>query len=214
MRIPIVLCSLALLVSSCSKEPETVVESPTGNTAETPKEAPPIVAKASIASVILSDDCPDEVVKSVTAAREIAPAGKRSSAGDMAGDMDIRDVECQQSMMQIAFDGQGDSAAKVEVKAVRILSENGEFLALLKSRSPSIWTKDRYGQWNGEIPASSSIKTRYKLSVPNWTELENKSDSPNSMRVLEVELDIGGVLQKVSTKFRRVMAPPAMMIQT
>ncbi len=217
MRIPILLCSLtSLLFGACSKEPEAVIESPTANTAEKPNEEPPIVAKASIASVILSDDCPDEVVQAATAAREIAPASqaaRRGPSGD-SEDMDIGEVACQQSMMQIAFDGQGDRAANVKIKTVRILSEKGEFLALLKARHPSIWTEDRYGQWNGEISANSSIKTRYKLSIPNWNDLDQKNANRNSMLTLEVELEIGGVLQKLSSKFRRVMAPPEMMIQT
>ncbi len=215
MRIPILLCSLTLLVSSCSKEPEAIVESPAGNTATTtekPIEAPPIVvAKASIASVILSENCPEPPT-----ADEIAPAsqtakGKRSGP---SARVSLGKAQCQQSMMQIAFDQQGESAATVEIKAVRVLSKDGEFLAELKTRQPSIWTEDRYGQWNGEIPANSSIKTRYKLSTPNWIELAEKNGSSDSMLILEVELEIGGQLQKVSSEFRRVMAPPAMMIQT
>jgi hypothetical protein len=139
----------------------------------------------------------------------MVPAAEAVAAGDVAegaADDGSFDQPCTQSTMQLSFIGQGPSPAKVEIQAVRILSPTGKILATIKARGATWWTQSSYQPWDEQLAPDSDLKASYKLSVPDWSELDKKvgGNSYGKMFVLEVDVLVGGQKQTAhSSQFPR-----------
>ncbi|MEM6995468.1 MAG: hypothetical protein AAF721_33470, partial [Myxococcota bacterium] len=104
---------------------------------------------------------------------------------------------CTQSTMQLAFVGIGDSPAKVQIKAVRVLADKTAVpLATIESRVPMYWTGDgHYKPWDEVVPAGAELKASYRLAVPDWSALDTKLGKSSYVvpLVLDVDVEIDGV---------------------
>lgn len=183
-----------------------------------------VLAKASISSVTMIQDCPDQPPpkpkpSAATEARDEPPADqpappeatemKRSAAEVAPGAALARSAHgwtppCDQSTVQIAFTGQGDAPGHVMIERVRLL-EPGSFeeLARLSLRHPATWTDQGYFAWDETIPAGGSVKASYSSSLPNWNDVERKKSGASAighMFVLEVEVSIDGVSQTIRSQ--------------
>lgn len=115
-------------------------------------------------------------------------------------------MPCTQSTVQLAFRGQGATPAKVEVKAVRLLSEDGAVLATLNARLPSTWADNAYKAWDEMLPANGNLDAGYKLSMPDWNAISTKTGQPTHGKLFSVEVDIeiaGQPSTLQSAKFER-----------
>lgn len=159
------------------------------------------VAVASIASVVLGQDCPDP-----------DPNPETKNKADMAKSpaMDKRRQlrqPCTQSNVQIAFTGQGAVSSVVKISVVRLKSAAGKELTTLVTRMPSLWRENGYEAWDGVLAPDSDHKASYKLSIPDWSAMDAALgvSSFNQMFTIEVDLDIGGTRTTViSPQFERV----------
>ncbi len=115
-------------------------------------------------------------------------------------------MPCTQSTVQLAFRGQGSEPAKVEIKAVRLLGEDGQVLGTLAARLPSTWTDNTYKAWDEMVPANGDVDAGYKLSDPEWNEVGTEAGGLNygKMYSVEVDLEVGGQASTVrSAAFER-----------
>jgi hypothetical protein len=168
-------------------------------------------AKVSIASVTMLEDCPDP--------EKDPPEAKASAEAEMEdmveGDSDRSyDPPCVQSTMQLAITGQGDGAAKLVVKEVRLLGPKGDALETIQTRMPTVWQEGGYASWDEMVPAKTDIKASYKLSPPNWNETEKKlgGSSYGPAFLLEADIEVGGVVQTMQSG--QVVREPVEMIET
>lgn len=210
---------LSVLVASCSSEESkpnvnSLVTAPSPTTVPALDAAAAKMAVASVASVQMSQDCPDPKTESSKAESmsmdESVAVSKGASARSTRGFVQ----PCTQSTVQIAFMGKGTTSATVKIGAVHLKSAEGKELATLAVRQPSLWKESGYESWDGVLAADSDHKASYKLSIPDWSALESTlgRSSYGQMYVLELEVDIGGVVSTItSPQFERVQS---IMIQT
>ncbi len=223
------LLSFVVMLAACQKEKKTEpVPEPT------PPEVPKlVVASASIASVQMLEDCPDPKAAAGAPASpkaqeaEQAPAKRRAPAESMpasiapssdslgpgaVGNKARYAPPCQQSTMQVSFAGQGPSSSKVVLKELRLLTPDGKSLGILKARLPTVWDESVYAPWDEVVQAGKDINVSYKITPPNWGEVEGVLGSPShgKMFVLEADVEVGGETQTVrSIQFTRIQ--PQMM---
>lgn len=110
--------------------------------------------------------------------------------------------------MQIAFVDQGDDPARVIIERVRLLDPGtSKELSRVDVRHPASWQDGTYVQWDEIVPAKSSVKASYRISVPDWGKVELEKAGASSygqMFVIEVELTVDGERQTVrSAEFAR-----------
>lgn len=175
------------------------------------------VAIASIASVQLKQDCPDPKGQAKTDAKQNAsasmgfapsmqdPGPGRSAKSKRKGNGSFRQP-CSQSTLQLAFTGQEGSASTATLKAVRLQSAEGKALGTLETRLPTIWKESGYEAWDGTLEPGADHKASYKLSVPDWSEVETAlgGSSYGTMYTLEVDVEIQGkVTTLTSPQFER-----------
>ena len=184
-------------------------------------EASPV--KVAIASVTMVEDCPDppppaepepemaedadkkptEPAKEEMAAKAAEPAGDMApgaAAYDGGGMPDF----CEQSMMQLTLQGHEGEAAPVKIEAVRLLQPSDKtVVAEIDARGPTVWDgTGTYAPWDESLKAGTEVKASYKLSVPNWSDVERKIGnvpSAGHMFVIEVDISVGGVKQTVTS---------------
>ena len=221
---------LSVLVASCSSEESkpnvnSLVTAPSPTTVPALDAATAKMAVASIASVQMAKDCPDPKTSpsaELKSMDEPEPVMKGASSSKPVGSTSARLAKgaspfgqpCAQSTVQIAFTGKGTASAAVKIGAVRLKSAEGKELATLAARQPSLWKETGYESWDGVLGADSDHKASYKLSVPEWSELERTlgRGSYGQMFLLEIEIDIGGVVSTItSPQFERAQD---LMIQT
>ena len=204
-----VFASVSLLLLACGNE----------STSKAPKGPDPtpkvvvVVAQPTIASVQLIQDCPDPKVADAkvespaveTMADAPMPAqppaqGASAASRSKPGPGGFQQP-CTQSSMQVAFAGQGGASSQVEVKAVRLLSADGESLGGMDSRLPTVWQAESYQPWDGVVAPNTDIKTSYKLSMPDWNAVEEKlgGTSFGPMFMLEVDVMIGDQLKTIKS---------------
>jgi len=207
-----------------SDDPAQTAKVPPTDTAkpDTPKPdvaKPAVLATMSIASVQMIQDCPDPPPPAKPAAQpsgsatqaeppaEISAGARARSPGDSEGNFAPMEQPCTQSMMQIAFTGHGPDPAPVVIKQVRLLSTKDIALGTLKTRGAAIFAEGRYKPWDETLAANADVKASYKLSLPDWSEVEKRAEGLSrygAMYVLEVDVTVGGVLQTVrSPEFTR-----------
>lgn len=176
------LSSLLLLVAlgstSCQKEQEA--KTPIDSPKELPEKA--AVAEVSIASVSILEDCPDAEADSLT---EGDMADQDREADGYGGDM-----PCSQSSMQIAITGQGAASSKLAIKTIRFIGPKGQALGTLAPRAPTIWKAAGYAAWDEMILPKTDVKASYKLSVPNWNEVQQKLGGSTYGPLYRLEADI------------------------
>ncbi len=177
-----------------------------------PPEPVATTAKVSIASVQLVQDCPDQDATPADqgpAATTVAPAKAKTMVVDEAPQRAARGTAkpgyapirqpCTQSAMQLRFTGE-DAPAKVAIVSVRMLTATGEKLGTLQARKPTAWHDGTYQPWDEMLPAEGELQASYKLSVPNWNDVQTVLGDRNpfeTMFVLEVDVEIGGQRQTV-----------------
>jgi hypothetical protein len=206
----------------------TELETPEKPTPEepTPEEPTPEVkrvARASIASVQMIEDCPDAPANEAPAsapqaAPPAAPAPgaamrpqRKRAPGAVAEDAEYGwspPHMCTQSSMQIAFTEQGDLPARVVIERITLVDPKKDAsLDSVEARRPRAWTDDgSYEVWDEVIAPGTDVRASYSLSVPDWSKVERAigSASYGHMFVLEVELTIDGEHQTVrSPEFPR-----------
>lgn len=212
------LACFAVLVAACTSHDDNDGSStpPTVVPKTDPLAASPKLAVVSIASVQMIQDCPDPApapAAGATAAAKSAAMPAEPPAADISerpgavarGGPGFQQP-CTQSMMQVAFAGQGKESARVEVKRVRLLTPAGKALDTIVARKPMFWTDETYKPWDQLIQPNTDVKGSYKLSLPNWTTVEAASGKPSlgAMFILELEVEVGGVSQTVrSPEFTR-----------
>jgi hypothetical protein len=195
--------------------PEVEPKDPTRAEPEPSKQ----LATVTIASVQMIQDCPEQ---DATPAAGPRPAPGAPAAPMPPADEGVRQDEsraargasvagkpgyapirqpCTQSTMQLSFTGQGPTSAKVKIEAVRVLAASGDELGTVNARLPTAWKQDgTYQTWDETIAPETDVKASYKLSVPNWNDVEAKLGDRNPFEtkfVLEVDVEVGGELQTV-----------------
>jgi hypothetical protein len=195
--LPLMPLVFALSVASCQKEREQETTVTPGK--EQPAKAQ--VAEVSIASVSLYEDCPEADPK---AAADDNRTRIDSEAGGMApgGAADLQQgygMPCSQSSMQIAITGQGEASSTFRITALRLLGPKGETLSEMQPRMPMIWKADGYAAWDQTILPKTDIKASYKLSSPDWGQVQEKlgSGSYGPLFRLEAELKIDDVSKTI-----------------
>lgn len=182
-----ILLLVATSSSACQKERES--ETP----AETPQELPKkVVAEVSIASVSLLENCPDAAPKAAADDKAVEHAG-------LAADMEAADSDefgtgyampCSQSTMQLAITGQGGASSKLSILAIRLLGPKDEVLGTLQPRLPMIWGETSYSPWDETILPKTEVKASYKLSAPDWGEVQKKLGGSSYGPLFRLEADI------------------------
>lgn len=185
---------------------------------EVVQEAPTTIATPSIASVQIKQDCPDPKVQPMGgspkpaasmgfAASEPAPGASRKRAKSRSpGNGSGFRAFCSQSTLQLSFTGQEGKSSSVALKQVRLQSADGKALGSLASRLPTIWKESGYEVWDGTLEPGADHKTSYKLSVPNWSDVEATlgGSSYGKMFTVEVDVEIDGQLTTLtSPQFER-----------
>lgn len=185
------------------------------------KNADAVAAKVSVSSVQMIQDCPaqDDPMpgdSGKSASATAAPAAMKPPALDqeraapgeaMVGDsMEPFHQPCTQSTMQLAIKSEGATSASFAIAAVRIFADDKQ-VATIDARAPSAWVDSGYRPWDERLDAHAEIKASYKLSVPDWYEVEKKlggNSSIGKMFVLEVDVMVDGRRQTIrSSAFPR-----------
>lgn len=159
--------------------------------------------KAAIASVQLNQDCPDPASASATdpspgnSASRRDEKAKRGKRGRRSSGFS---QPCRQSSIQLAFTGQAE-ATSIEIKSLRLLSIDGKDLGQLSSRHPTMFSETGYVKWEEIIPANAELKASYKLSIPNWSDVDTALGAPSVgvQFTLEVELEANGKTIKLNS---------------
>jgi hypothetical protein len=155
----------------------------------TPTNAEGGVARVAISSVQISDDCPDPVAAAPAMSPSQAPASRPPPSDSSA----LYDAGCLQSTIQIAFAAQGES--QIALREVRLMTPEGKTLGTIAHRLPTMWQDNSYVTWDEVLPENSDLKAAYKITPPNWQEVEKVlgSSSYGAMFVIEADFEIGGV---------------------
>jgi hypothetical protein len=159
--------------------------------------APAAQLRATIASVQLLEDCPDP---------EPAPAKRAAAKPSEEWVPHAKEARrsCAQSTMQLALAHDGRDAQRIEIVAVRLVLAGGdEVLSTVASRGPSKWNDaGAYEAWDERVPVGAEIKVSYKISPPNWAEVQQKlvgkrGDTFDQRYIVEVDLKMGGTTTTV-----------------
>lgn len=113
---------------------------------------------------------------------------------------------CLQSTIQLSFEGTAEGPSQVVLKGIRLVTLEGGTLGGVQARLPTQWQDNQYQAWDEIVPAEMHLKTSYKITPPNWGEVERKlgKSSYNVMFVLEVDAEIGGAIVTLrSSSFAR-----------
>jgi hypothetical protein len=204
------LCSLSLLISTACASHEGQAEGP--KPVGDPK---PSTVTVSVASAQLIQDCADppeptraepgatlRKAKPMPTQERAAPVDDIApGAAAIAGDGPGFHQPCTQSTVQLKLDNDGDTAAKVSVRAVRLLAPGSmRLLGTMTARKPSLWdASGTYQPWDQSIAARSEVAASYRLSLPDWAEVERElgGSSMGKMFVIEVEVEVDGDVQTV-----------------
>jgi hypothetical protein len=214
---------LFLVISSActdgSSEAKKQEHAPPAETAMPPEIGPPpplevtkVTTTISVASVQMIQDCPDpepEPSEAAAAAERAAPARAPSSGAraqpyrpgdeDVGGGRGFRQP-CDQSTVQLALETDNEGPVAIEIKAVRISFE-GKPVGELNARTPMVWTESAYQPWDQLVAPNTPTKASYKLSLPNWSKVEEAigGSSYGPMFTLELDITVDGELRTVSS---------------
>jgi hypothetical protein len=148
---------------------------------------------ASLSAVTLANDC---------GSNKAAPAGVADVAGACAEGYACPSL-CRQSSMQLSFVSTSQVAAKIEIRAVRLLDKNTRaLLQTLTSREPQQWSADKYLAWDETVPAGVTLQTAYKLSAPSYNYAADARLSYQPYLV-EVDVAIDGNVQTLQAEATR-----------
>lgn len=163
---------------------------------ETP--VPNVALRATIASVQLSEDCPDDDEPAQPRKESAAKSMERVAPGAAMDDSGRGwSPPCSQSTMQLTISHDGKQAFPFEVKAVRLTAAGtGALLGSVPHRKPTRWTDDgRYEAWDQSVAASTELKVSYKLGHPDWNlvaQAMGNDDTYGQRFVLEVDIAFAG----------------------
>jgi hypothetical protein len=153
----------ALVVLACGPGPEIL-----------PCGSPHVVA--TLSSVTLANDCSGSAAGVADAAQGACLTGTNCYS------------LCRQSSMQLSFGSSATTAARVEIRAVRLLEPKTlKLLQTLTSREPRQWSAEKYIAWDELVPAGGGLKASYKLSAPGY---HSASDARYTLQNFVVEVDV------------------------
>lgn len=226
---------LMVSLAACSAQDENKATTPDQGAPNQGAPEPQVIAPAvaiSFASVQMLDDCPDPPeeapaavtvpasLKPVPAVSTVAPPARRAPASSPPSSPAMPGAAashytrpCMQSTVQLSFENKGSIEVRVSLSEVRFLSASGKSFGMIVTRSPMRWQDNGYHRWNERLTTSAELKASYKLSVPNWGEVEKAlgSSSYGPMYVLEADIAVGNTVTTVrSAPFsrQRPMVPP------
>ncbi|MBX7114332.1 MAG: hypothetical protein K1X64_08385 [Myxococcaceae bacterium] len=179
--------ALLMLAMGCS--PLILNNNPDGGPPCNPGEV-----VATLSSVTMAQDCPDPDPKSLA----------DSTSGACAPGSQCQPM-CRQSSMQLSFESSQSTAAKIEIHEVRVFNnETHLFLYKMARRAPTQWKIDKYVSWDETVPATTTLKTSYKLSPLNNASLHDASRLTfPGVFLIEVDVAIDGVVQTLSVEAQR-----------
>jgi hypothetical protein len=154
-----------------------------------------VAAKVSISSVQMISDCRDKEDASVAAGAAMQPPADEAQKGDS---LVAFEQPCTQSNMQLSLRSEESAPLSFTVRSVKLLSADGVQVATLQSRGPSVWVVDGYHPWDERLVPKTDVKASYKLSVPDWYEVDKKlgmDSSVGKMFLLEIEVSVDGKSQ-------------------
>ena len=158
---------------------------PKPETEPQPEPAAPTPAeliRVSVASVNVQDDCAPQPA--------LDEAMGNVARGDMSADQERSRPSCVQSAVQLAIESEAAVESSFSVRAVRIQRPgDGEALATMTAREPTIWDDAKYAPWNQRIPAGDSMNVSYALGASDWSAVSRASDRGLFVVALDVVVD-------------------------
>lgn len=187
----LVFASAALI--ACSGQDDTKSTVPTTPVSPVPTTGEAGDANVAFSSVQMLEDCPD-------------PAPATPASGMSPDDSSAVYQDCMQSTIQIAFAAQGEGSSQIALREVRLATPEGKVLGTIAHRLPTVWQDNGYVTWDQVLPGDTELKAAYKITPPNWQEVEKMlgTGSYGEMFVLEMDVEIGGVMKTLrSSQFTR-----------
>jgi hypothetical protein len=166
----------ALLLVACSHQ-----ERKGNGRTRLPGNPGEVAVEASVASVLLADDCQTAQAPATPPAIEAAAVPAKvaqapaSAIARPPGDVGAVQT-CQQSTLQLALTGgPTGTPSRVEVVKVRMLDIKGTFLQELTPRNPQLWSNadSKYLPWNSLVSPAASLNVSFDLSAPDWAKIGN-----------------------------------------
>ncbi len=178
---------LTMTVGCSAEKVATVTPEPTvaaDPAAQVPPPPPEAKLSLSVSSIYMVGDCPSDTKKNKS----------KRAKGDSSASYRRR---CTQSTLQLSIDEATDGS-KISIEAMHMLSEDGQELGEIIARDPTIWIDDGYRPWD-EVLGTDRHRVAYKISVPNWTDVEAKigGTSYGPMFFLEIKVESNGVVQTI-----------------
>jgi hypothetical protein len=224
-----------LLGAACTPlDPPTVREpaelpdaTPPADDGPTRPDATPRVA-AAVASVGLEQDCPDPPRAqgvSPTQLGAIEPAkptrGDSLDASEQEGERRSASRRaCNQAAVQMSLEHTGGDTARIHIASIGLRDLQADaIVATVASRGPTVWGPDAtYVEWDERIAAGAKLQVGYRLTPPNWGDVEAKLGGASSQArdfALEVTLEVDGKPMTVrSPAFRRAAPERIDMVET
>ena len=80
-----------------------------------------------------------------------------------------------------------------------MLGPKGQDLGTLSPRAPTIWKAEGYSAWDEMIMPKTDVKASYKLSAPNWADVQSRlgGSTYGPLYRLEVDIMIGAAREAV-----------------
>lgn len=209
--------ALIAALAACTGHEPPVSETPPPTPNNPAPPAPRVQLRGMIASVQLSQDCPDppaETAKPTSPATgaPAQPIMRERAAGDVApgaalpGDGQGWSQPCTQSTVQLALSHDGTAPQAFRITAARVINAvDGKQVATLPVRGPMVWDDDgRYVAWDESLPRARELKVSYKLGAPAGVNMEDAL-GPHELRLV-LELDVtfdGRTITLRSPEFQR-----------
>lgn len=137
----------------------------------TPPPAPdaPAAIAIAVASVQISQDCPDEPNPVPTASDASMHESDMKTSQSRSHTPRIGPPPCDQSTLQLSLTNTGGRTSTLQLEQVRILDGTGKrVLGTLPSRKPTFWSADTYQPWNQQVPGNLTAQVAYRLGEPVW----------------------------------------------
>lgn len=163
-----------------------------------------------LSSVTLADNCPTPTVQppppsgfakpppskpAQSSETEPAPNVARGSCARPPCPSIGRSRACEQTSMQLSFAAQaGTKQTTIQIKRVELLDDKGKLLETLTASLPQQWdaAKGSYVKWDGSLGASSTVKSTYRLTAPDWSKLGGRFHAHSRKFQLRVIVTVGG----------------------
>lgn len=169
-----------------------------GSGTSTPPRADEV--RVTIASVRLSEDCPERQAR-----RSESAEAKRVASEAERDDSDRS--WCVQSTVQIVVDSA--VGGRFTVEAARVLGAKGQGLAgTTRLRTPTAWRPgdSQYVPWDEQVTAGQLVRISYALAEPAWT--------PTAAQPFVLELDVSIDGRRLTVRSQEFSREPPDMVET